>query len=160
MYIQCSPPSPSLYRPIAGTYVALTLQGPPPSSVALPLEPLPTDLLPNQRTSLGGEAPPPPPPPLPSGLTSTPSQRITGPKPLQVTNGKDTQFRLLTIIPHGETGRDRFSQALVLSCLLEGHIKLTLTVEMSPSLACNLASFWPELTADVNTLDTEPDNPK
>ncbi|XP_076018605.1 rho guanine nucleotide exchange factor 11 isoform X2 [Genypterus blacodes] len=67
----------------SGTYVALTLQGPPPSAVALPLEPLPTDLTPNQRTSLGGEAPPPPPPPLPSGLSSTPSQRITGPKPLQ-----------------------------------------------------------------------------
>lgn len=68
----------------AGTYVALTLQGPPPSTAALPLEPLPTDISPNQRTSLGGEAPPPPPPPLPSGLSSTPSQRITGPKPLQV----------------------------------------------------------------------------
>ncbi|XP_056156789.1 rho guanine nucleotide exchange factor 11 [Lampris incognitus] len=67
----------------SGPYVALTLQGPPPSAVALPLEPLPTDLLPNQRTSLGGEVPPPPPPPLPSGLSSTPSQRITGPKPLQ-----------------------------------------------------------------------------
>ncbi|XP_029931494.1 rho guanine nucleotide exchange factor 11 isoform X2 [Myripristis murdjan] len=67
----------------SGTYVALTLQGPPPSAVSLPLEPLPTDLLPNQRTSLGGEAPPPPPPPLPSGMSSTPSQRITGPKPLQ-----------------------------------------------------------------------------
>ncbi|KAI3375703.1 hypothetical protein L3Q82_004013 [Scortum barcoo] len=67
----------------SGTYVALTLQGPPPSAASLPLEPLPTDLTPNQRTSLGGEAPPPPPPPLPSGLSSTPSQRITGPKPLQ-----------------------------------------------------------------------------
>ncbi|KAM9335843.1 rho guanine nucleotide exchange factor 11 [Symphorus nematophorus] len=67
----------------SGTYVALTLQGPPPSTASLPLEPLPTDLTPNQRTSLGGEAPPPPPPPLPSGLSSTPSQRITGPKPLQ-----------------------------------------------------------------------------
>ncbi|XP_071189574.1 rho guanine nucleotide exchange factor 11-like isoform X1 [Salvelinus alpinus] len=65
----------------SGTYVALTLQGPPPSATALPLHPLPTDLLPNQRTSLGGEAPPPPPPPLSPGLTSTPSQRIT--KPLQ-----------------------------------------------------------------------------
>ncbi|KAM9407727.1 rho guanine nucleotide exchange factor 11-like isoform 6-T6 [Salvelinus alpinus] len=65
----------------SGTYVALTLQGPPPSPTALPLHPLPTDLLPNQRTSLGGEAPPPPPPPLSPGLTSTPSQRIT--KPLQ-----------------------------------------------------------------------------
>ncbi|XP_072232044.1 rho guanine nucleotide exchange factor 11 isoform X3 [Leuresthes tenuis] len=67
----------------SGAYVALTLQGPPPSSASLPLEPLPTDLTLNQRTSLGGEAPPPPPPPLPSGLSSTPSQRITGPKPLQ-----------------------------------------------------------------------------
>ncbi|KAM3589932.1 uncharacterized protein V6R79_000251 [Siganus canaliculatus] len=67
----------------SGPYVALTLQGPPPSGASLPLEPLPTDLTPNQRTSLGGEAPPPPPPPLPSGMSSTPSQRITGPKPLQ-----------------------------------------------------------------------------
>nr|XP_046236179.1 rho guanine nucleotide exchange factor 11 isoform X1 [Scatophagus argus] len=67
----------------SGTYVALTLQGPPPSTASLPLEPLPTDLTPSQKTSLGGEAPPPPPPPLPSGLSSTPSQRITGPKPLQ-----------------------------------------------------------------------------
>ncbi|XP_031706950.1 rho guanine nucleotide exchange factor 11 isoform X5 [Anarrhichthys ocellatus] len=67
----------------SGPYAALTLQGPPPFASSLPLEPLPTDLTPNQRTSLGGEAPPPPPPPLPSGLSSTPSQRITGPKPLQ-----------------------------------------------------------------------------
>ncbi|XP_062300531.1 rho guanine nucleotide exchange factor 11 isoform X2 [Scomber scombrus] len=67
----------------SGPYAALTLQGPPPSAASLPLEPLPTDLTPIQRTSLGGEAPPPPPPPLPSGLSSTPSQRITGPKPLQ-----------------------------------------------------------------------------
>uniref|UniRef100_A0A672II00 Rho guanine nucleotide exchange factor (GEF) 11 n=1 Tax=Salarias fasciatus TaxID=181472 RepID=A0A672II00_SALFA len=67
----------------SGTYVALTLQGPPPSAASLPLEPLPTDLPPNQRTSLGGEAPPPPPPPLPSGLGISPSQRITGPRPLQ-----------------------------------------------------------------------------
>ncbi|XP_053271693.1 rho guanine nucleotide exchange factor 11 [Pleuronectes platessa] len=67
----------------SGPYVALTLQGPPPSAASLPLEPLHTDLTPNQRTSLGGEAPPPPPPPLPSGLSSSPSQRITGPKPLQ-----------------------------------------------------------------------------
>lgn len=73
-----------LNRLTAGPYVALTLQGPPPSTAALPLEPLPTDLTPHQRTSLGGEASPPPPPPLPTGLTSTPSQRITGPKPLQV----------------------------------------------------------------------------
>uniref|UniRef100_A0A8D2ZQU0 Rho guanine nucleotide exchange factor (GEF) 11 n=1 Tax=Scophthalmus maximus TaxID=52904 RepID=A0A8D2ZQU0_SCOMX len=64
-------------------YVSLTLQGPPPSAASLPLEPLPTDLTPNQRTSLAGEAPPPPPPPLPSGLSSNSSQRITGPKPLQ-----------------------------------------------------------------------------
>ncbi|XP_055012062.1 rho guanine nucleotide exchange factor 11 isoform X2 [Boleophthalmus pectinirostris] len=67
----------------SGTYVALTLQGPPPSAASVPLEPLPTDVSPNQRTSLGGQVPPPPPPPLPSGLSSTPSQRITGPKPLQ-----------------------------------------------------------------------------
>ncbi|XP_069578334.1 rho guanine nucleotide exchange factor 11 isoform X4 [Brachyistius frenatus] len=67
----------------SGTYVALTLQGPPPSAATLPLEPLPTDLTPNQRTSLGVEAPPPPPPPLPSGQSSAASQRITGPKPLQ-----------------------------------------------------------------------------
>ncbi|KAF7654701.1 hypothetical protein LDENG_00066210, partial [Lucifuga dentata] len=67
----------------SGPYVALTLQGPPPSAISLPLEPLPTDLTPNQRTSLGGEAPPPPPPSLPAGVSSTPSQRITGPKPLQ-----------------------------------------------------------------------------
>ncbi|XP_055756980.1 rho guanine nucleotide exchange factor 11-like isoform X5 [Salvelinus fontinalis] len=65
----------------SGPYVALTLQGPPPSAAALDLQPLPADLLPNQMTSLEGEAPPPPPPPLPPGLTSTPSQRIN--KPLQ-----------------------------------------------------------------------------
>uniref|UniRef100_A0A3Q0RIH1 Rho guanine nucleotide exchange factor (GEF) 11 n=1 Tax=Amphilophus citrinellus TaxID=61819 RepID=A0A3Q0RIH1_AMPCI len=69
----------------SGTYVALTLQGPPPSATSLPLEPLTADHTPNQRTSLGGEAAPPPPPPLPSGMSSTPSQRITGPKPLQNT---------------------------------------------------------------------------
>uniref|UniRef100_UPI001A9925A8 rho guanine nucleotide exchange factor 11 n=1 Tax=Gasterosteus aculeatus aculeatus TaxID=481459 RepID=UPI001A9925A8 len=67
----------------SGPYAALTLQGPPPFAASLPLDPLPADLPPNKRTSLGGEAPPPPPPPLPSGLSSTPSQRITGPKPLQ-----------------------------------------------------------------------------
>lgn len=77
------PPSSST---AAGPFVALTLQGPPPSAAALPLEPLPMDLAPNQRASLSGEAPPSPPPPMPSsGLSSTPSQRITGPKPLQVT---------------------------------------------------------------------------
>uniref|UniRef100_A0A672N3B7 Rho guanine nucleotide exchange factor 11-like n=1 Tax=Sinocyclocheilus grahami TaxID=75366 RepID=A0A672N3B7_SINGR len=65
----------------AGTYVALTLQGPPPSVVSVPLQPLPADLLPNHRTA-PGEAPPPPPTP-PTG-SSTPTQRITGPKPLQV----------------------------------------------------------------------------
>ncbi|KAL6118414.1 arhgef11 [Pungitius sinensis] len=65
----------------SGPYAALTLQGPPPFAASLPLDPLPADLPPNKRTSLGGEAPPPP--PLPSGLSSTPSQRITGPKPLQ-----------------------------------------------------------------------------
>ncbi|XP_028262876.1 rho guanine nucleotide exchange factor 11 isoform X2 [Parambassis ranga] len=67
----------------SGPYVALTLQGPPPSAASLPLEPLPNELTHSQRTSVSGEAPPPPPPPLPSGLSSTPSQRITGPKPLQ-----------------------------------------------------------------------------
>uniref|UniRef100_A0A8C6SI75 Rho guanine nucleotide exchange factor (GEF) 11 n=1 Tax=Neogobius melanostomus TaxID=47308 RepID=A0A8C6SI75_9GOBI len=67
----------------SGTYVALTLQGPPPSAASMPLEPLSTDPSPNQRTSLGGQVPPPPPPPLPSGLTSTPSQRITGPNHFQ-----------------------------------------------------------------------------
>lgn len=89
-------PSPFFFfnRPVAGTYVALTLQGPPPSTASLPLEPLPSDLAPNQRTSLGGEAPPSPPPPLPSGLSNTPSQRITGPKPLQVND-----IILTTIIP-------------------------------------------------------------
>uniref|UniRef100_A0A3Q1I678 Uncharacterized protein n=1 Tax=Anabas testudineus TaxID=64144 RepID=A0A3Q1I678_ANATE len=67
----------------SGPYVAMTLQGPPPSSSSLPLEPLPTDLTSNQKMSVGGDIPPPPPPPLPSGLSSTTSQRITGPKPLQ-----------------------------------------------------------------------------
>ncbi|KAK6291921.1 hypothetical protein J4Q44_G00377060 [Coregonus suidteri] len=47
----------------SGTYVAQTLQGPPPSAAVPLLQPLPADLLPNQRMSLGGEAPPPPPPP-------------------------------------------------------------------------------------------------
>ncbi|CAM4512768.1 unnamed protein product [Leuciscus chuanchicus] len=65
----------------SGTYVALTLQGPPPLVGSVPLQPLPTDLLPNHRTALGGEAPPPPLTP-PTG-SSTPTQRITGPKPLQ-----------------------------------------------------------------------------
>nr|XP_020444315.1 rho guanine nucleotide exchange factor 11 [Monopterus albus] len=67
----------------SGPYVAMTLQGPPPSATSLSLEPLPTDLTSNQRTPLGGDTPPTPPPPLPSGLGSAPSQRITGPKPLQ-----------------------------------------------------------------------------
>ncbi|XP_054882538.1 LOW QUALITY PROTEIN: rho guanine nucleotide exchange factor 11-like [Poeciliopsis prolifica] len=66
----------------SGPHVALTLQGPPTSATSVPLEPLPSDPTPNQRSSLAGEGPPPP-PPLPSGLGSTPSQRITGPKPLQ-----------------------------------------------------------------------------
>ncbi|RVE55601.1 hypothetical protein OJAV_G00234680 [Oryzias javanicus] len=61
----------------SGPYVALTLQGPPPSTASLPLEPLPSYLTPNQRTSVIGETPPPPP------LSSTPSQRITLPTPLQ-----------------------------------------------------------------------------
>ncbi|XP_043100806.1 rho guanine nucleotide exchange factor 11 isoform X2 [Puntigrus tetrazona] len=64
----------------SGTYVALTLQGPPPSVASVPLQPLPSDLLPNHRMA-PGEAPPLPPTP-PAG-SSTPTQRITGPKPLQ-----------------------------------------------------------------------------
>ncbi|XP_018619282.1 rho guanine nucleotide exchange factor 11 isoform X2 [Scleropages formosus] len=67
----------------SGTYVALTLQGPPPSAAAVPLQPLPTDISPNHRAAPGGEAPPPPPPPLPPTSANSPSQRITGPKPLQ-----------------------------------------------------------------------------
>lgn len=71
--------------PTAGTYVALTLQGPPPSAASQPLEPLSNDLEPNQRALQGGDAPPSPPAPvLFSALGSIPSQRITGPKPLQV----------------------------------------------------------------------------
>ncbi|CDQ82881.1 unnamed protein product [Oncorhynchus mykiss] len=84
----------------SGTYVALTLQGPPPSAAALPLHPLPTDLLPNQRTSLGGEAPPPPPPPLSPGLTSNPSQRIT--KPLQANVQKHATQILRNMLEQGE----------------------------------------------------------
>ncbi|XP_056884262.1 rho guanine nucleotide exchange factor 11 isoform X5 [Takifugu flavidus] len=67
----------------SGPFVALTLQGPPPSTAALPLEPLPPDPPPNQKPPLSGEAPPSPPPPVSSGLSGTPTQRITGPKPLQ-----------------------------------------------------------------------------
>uniref|UniRef100_A0A673ZNZ2 Rho guanine nucleotide exchange factor 11-like n=1 Tax=Salmo trutta TaxID=8032 RepID=A0A673ZNZ2_SALTR len=78
----------------SGPYVALTLQGPPPSAAALVLQPLPADLLPNQRTSLGGEAPPPPPPPLPPGLTSTPSQRINKPLQVSTTPGSDLMEEL------------------------------------------------------------------
>uniref|UniRef100_A0AAY3ZTX4 DH domain-containing protein n=1 Tax=Denticeps clupeoides TaxID=299321 RepID=A0AAY3ZTX4_9TELE len=74
----------SVCPPPAGTYVALTLQGQAPSAVAVPLQPLPTDILTNHKSVSGSEAsPPPPPPPLPPSATSTPSQRITGPKPLQ-----------------------------------------------------------------------------
>ncbi|XP_061664392.1 rho guanine nucleotide exchange factor 11 isoform X2 [Syngnathoides biaculeatus] len=60
----------------SGTYVALTLQGPPPSPSSFPADP-PA----NQRMSTRGESPPPP--ASPSGPSGTPSQRITGPKPLQ-----------------------------------------------------------------------------
>ncbi|KAM9834921.1 rho guanine nucleotide exchange factor 11 isoform 1-T1 [Syngnathus typhle] len=52
----------------SGTYVALTLQGPPPSPSSIPAE----------ANLSGGESPPSPP-----SLSSTPSQRITRPKPLQ-----------------------------------------------------------------------------
>uniref|UniRef100_A0A4W5Q8W0 Rho guanine nucleotide exchange factor (GEF) 11 n=1 Tax=Hucho hucho TaxID=62062 RepID=A0A4W5Q8W0_9TELE len=84
----------------AGPYVALTLQGPPHSAAALVLQPLPADLLPNQRTSLGGEATPPPPPPLPPGLTSSPSQRIN--KPLQVNVQKHATQILRNMLEQGE----------------------------------------------------------
>ncbi|XP_060767840.1 rho guanine nucleotide exchange factor 11 isoform X2 [Neoarius graeffei] len=67
----------------SGTYVALTLQGPPPSVASVPLQPLSSDLSANHRTQPGDEPTPPPPPPLPASGFSTPSQRITGPKPLQ-----------------------------------------------------------------------------
>ncbi|XP_052003447.1 rho guanine nucleotide exchange factor 11 isoform X2 [Xyrauchen texanus] len=66
----------------SGTYVALTLQGPHPLAASVPLQPLPTDLLPNHRTALGVEALPPPPPLTPPTGSSTP-HRITAPKPLQ-----------------------------------------------------------------------------
>ncbi|XP_077355814.1 rho guanine nucleotide exchange factor 11 isoform X2 [Festucalex cinctus] len=51
----------------SGTYVALTLQGPPPSSSSFP---------PDSTFNRYGETPSTPP-------SSTPTQRITGPKPLQ-----------------------------------------------------------------------------
>nr|XP_015201538.1 PREDICTED: rho guanine nucleotide exchange factor 11 [Lepisosteus oculatus] len=69
----------------SGTYVALTLQGPTPSNASLPLQPLPTDTSPNHRAAPGGVAPPPPLPPAPASVSLTSSQRITGPRPLQVT---------------------------------------------------------------------------
>uniref|UniRef100_A0A674C510 Rho guanine nucleotide exchange factor 11-like n=1 Tax=Salmo trutta TaxID=8032 RepID=A0A674C510_SALTR len=97
----------------SGTYVALTLQGPPPSAAALPLHPLPTDLLPNQRTSLGGEAPPPPPPPLSPGLTSTPSQRIT--KPLQVNVQKHATQILRNMLEQGEAELQDLMEELLLN---------------------------------------------
>ncbi|TRY81875.1 hypothetical protein DNTS_004951 [Danionella cerebrum] len=64
----------------SGTYVALTLQGPPPSASSVPLQPLPSDLSTNHRMSLG-EAPPLPQTPPIGSLNN--SQRITGPRPLQ-----------------------------------------------------------------------------
>uniref|UniRef100_A0A8C9T8B7 Rho guanine nucleotide exchange factor 11 n=1 Tax=Scleropages formosus TaxID=113540 RepID=A0A8C9T8B7_SCLFO len=78
----------------SGTYVALTLQGPPPSAAAVPLQPLPTDISPNHRAAPGGEAPPPPPPPLPPTSANSPSQRITGPKPLQVNVTADPELSI------------------------------------------------------------------
>ncbi|XP_057711965.1 rho guanine nucleotide exchange factor 11 isoform X2 [Corythoichthys intestinalis] len=53
----------------SGPYVALTLQGPPPSLCSFPADPTS-----NLRSTAGGEAPPPP---------SSGSGLITGPKPLQ-----------------------------------------------------------------------------
>ncbi|XP_060731096.1 rho guanine nucleotide exchange factor 11 isoform X1 [Tachysurus vachellii] len=67
----------------SGTYVALTLQGPPPSVASVPLQPLPSDPPANHRTQPGDETTPPPPPPLPASVLSSSSQRITCPKPLQ-----------------------------------------------------------------------------
>ncbi|XP_053349910.1 rho guanine nucleotide exchange factor 11 isoform X2 [Clarias gariepinus] len=67
----------------SGTYVALTLQGPPPSLASVPLQPLTSDPPANHRTQFGEETAPPTPPPLPASGSSTPSQRITFPKPLQ-----------------------------------------------------------------------------
>ncbi|XP_077598612.1 rho guanine nucleotide exchange factor 11 [Stigmatopora nigra] len=54
----------------SGTYVALTLQGPPPSPSAFQADP--------PASNAGREAPSPG-----SGAGGTPSQRITGPRPLQ-----------------------------------------------------------------------------
>ncbi|KAK5875695.1 hypothetical protein CesoFtcFv8_026746 [Champsocephalus esox] len=68
----------------SGPYVALTLQG-PPLSASLPLEPLHTDLT-NQRTSLGGEAPPDSASPLAVGTEQHPiaknhwTQTTAGPR--------------------------------------------------------------------------------
>nr|XP_055051512.1 rho guanine nucleotide exchange factor 11 isoform X3 [Misgurnus anguillicaudatus] len=67
----------------SGTYVALTLQGPPPSTVSAPLQSLSTELSPNHKTTLEGEALASPLPSTPPTGRSTPTQRITGPKPLQ-----------------------------------------------------------------------------
>lgn len=67
----------------SGTYVALTLQGPPPSTVSAPLKSLSTDLSPNHKITLEGETLAPPLPSTPPTGSSTPTQRITGPKPLQ-----------------------------------------------------------------------------
>ncbi|XP_048826817.1 rho guanine nucleotide exchange factor 11 isoform X2 [Brienomyrus brachyistius] len=66
----------------SGTYVAMTLQGPPPSAPAVPLQHLQTDLSSNHRIAVGGDTLPTP-PPLPPASTSNIFQRITGPKPFQ-----------------------------------------------------------------------------
>uniref|UniRef100_A0A3B3QHK9 PDZ domain-containing protein n=1 Tax=Paramormyrops kingsleyae TaxID=1676925 RepID=A0A3B3QHK9_9TELE len=67
---------------IKGTYVAMTLQGPPPSAPAVPLQHLQTDLSSNNRIAVGGDTLPTP-PPLPPASSSNAIQRITGPTPLQ-----------------------------------------------------------------------------
>ncbi|XP_072553649.1 rho guanine nucleotide exchange factor 11 isoform X3 [Paramormyrops kingsleyae] len=66
----------------SGTYVAMTLQGPPPSAPAVPLQHLQTDLSSNNRIAVGGDTLPTP-PPLPPASSSNAIQRITGPTPLQ-----------------------------------------------------------------------------
>uniref|UniRef100_A0A7M4EN96 Rho guanine nucleotide exchange factor 11 n=1 Tax=Crocodylus porosus TaxID=8502 RepID=A0A7M4EN96_CROPO len=66
----------------SGAYVALTLLGSPPSSVGLSNSQQDASSSGAPRVMPTHPPPPPPPPPLP------PPQRITGPKPLQVTTGQ------------------------------------------------------------------------
>uniref|UniRef100_A0A8C9WDB7 Rho guanine nucleotide exchange factor 11 n=1 Tax=Scleropages formosus TaxID=113540 RepID=A0A8C9WDB7_SCLFO len=108
-----------VHSSLSGTYVALTLQGPPPSAAAVPLQPLPTDISPNHRAAPGGEAPPPPPPPLPPTSANSPSQRITGPKPLQVNVTADPELSICEWHPLLISARvDIFSRCLCKSILV------------------------------------------